>query len=106
MNDLFKVIVKKKVVPIIVEFCLEESLEVIIKPQAFPDVDWDVTLKISDIKKAVEVGVFLRENRIDVAGFDPQKNKKPATLKKGKEDLKEEETEIQSKDNPNEKSIF
>jgi hypothetical protein len=83
MNDL-KVILKKKNIPVLVDFCLEESVEFNVKPQTFPDTDWEFTMKISDIKTAVVAGMFLRENHIDLSGIDQQKYKKP--VKKGKEE--------------------
>jgi hypothetical protein len=97
MNDL-KVILKKKNIPLLVEFCLDESVEFIVKPQTFPDTDWEFTLKIADIKTAVVAGMFLRENRIEISGIDQQKYRKP--LKKGKEEDTNEkvpETKIQDK---------
>ncbi|OFY59394.1 MAG: hypothetical protein A2Y87_09465 [Bacteroidetes bacterium RBG_13_46_8] len=83
MNDL-KVVLKKKNIPVLVDFCLEESVEFNVKPQTFPDTDWEFTMKISDIKTAVVAGMFLRENRIEISGIDQQKYKKP--VKKGKEE--------------------
>jgi len=87
MNDL-KVVLKKKNIPLVVDFCLEESVEFIVKPQAFPDNDWEFTMKISDIKTAVVAGMFLRENRIEISGIDQQKYKKP--VKKSKEEEADE----------------
>ncbi len=88
MSDTLKVVVKKKFIPSLVEFCLDESVEFNVKPQAFPDTDWEVTLKMADIKTAVVAGMFFRENKIEIAGVDQQKYKK--TTKKG--DEKAEET--------------
>jgi len=84
MNDL-KVVLKKKNIPLLVDFCIEESLEFTVKPQAFPDTDWEFTMKISDIKTAVVAGMFLRDNRIEISGIDQQKYKK-APAKKNKEE--------------------
>jgi len=84
MNDL-KVVIKKKNIPVLVDFCLEESVEFNVKPQVFPDTDWEFTMKISDIKTAVVAGMFLRENRIEISGIDQQKYKRPV-VKKGKEE--------------------
>jgi basic membrane lipoprotein Med (substrate-binding protein (PBP1-ABC) superfamily) len=94
MSDTLKVIVKKKFIPTLVEFCLDESLEFNVKPQAFPDTDWEVTLKMADIKTAVVAGMFFRENKIEIAGVDQQKYKKAPAVKKGKE---EEEKPEESK---------
>lgn len=76
-----KVVLKKKQVPTIVEFCLEESIEFTVKQQTFPDTDWEIEMKMKDFKSAVLLGMFLRENRIDIDGIDPQRYKRAA--KKG-----------------------
>ena len=102
MNDL-KVVLKRKNIPLLVDFCLEESLEFTVKPQVFPDSDWEVTLKISEIKTAVVAGMFLRENRIEISGIDQQKYKKP--VKKGKdEDTDEKPATVKASVNKEEKN--
>jgi hypothetical protein len=71
-----KVVLKKKQVSTIVDFCLEESIEFSVKQQTFPDTDWEIEMKMKDFKAAVLLGMFLRENRIDIDGIDPQRYKK------------------------------
>jgi hypothetical protein len=105
MNDL-KLILKRKNIQLMVDFCLEESLEFTLKPQAFPDTDWELSMKITDIKTAVAAGMFLRENRIDVNGIDQQKFKKQAPKKTkddadDKADEKEEKAEAQAPETNN-----
>jgi hypothetical protein len=90
MNNELKVVVKKKFIPTLVEFCMDESLEFSVKPQTFPDTDWEVVLKMADIKTAVVAGMFFRENKIEIAGVDQAKYKKVA--KKGKEEEEKEES--------------
>lgn len=96
MNDL-KLILKRKNIQLLVDFCLDESLEFTLKPQTFPDTDWELTMKIVDIKTAVAAGMFLRENRIDVNGIDQQKFKKPAAPKKTKEETEDKNEEKEEK---------
>lgn len=97
-----KVVVKKKFIPSLVEFCLDESVEFNVKPQAFPDTDWEVTLKMADIKTAVVAGMFFRENKIEIAGVDQQKYKKPS--KKGDEKAEESKPETKSQPAKEEKT--
>src|SRR4030066_1580753 len=93
MNDL-KVVLKKKNIPVLVDFCLEESVEFTVKPQTFPDSDWEFAMKISDIKTAVVAGMFLRENRIKISGIDQQKYKRPVIKKSREEDTNEKPATI------------
>jgi hypothetical protein len=89
-----KVILKKKQIPTLIEFCLEESIEFSVKQQSFPDTDWEVELKIKDVKTGIVVGMFLRDNRFELDGLDQQRVKKPVSKKS--ED-KHDESEGKSK---------
>ena len=96
MNDL-KLTLKRKNIQLLVDFCLDESLEFTLKPQTFPDTDWDLIMKITDIKTAVAAGMFLRENRIDVNGIDQAKFKKSVAPKRGKEENEDRAEEKEEK---------
>jgi hypothetical protein len=75
-NNLPKVILKKKQIPVLIDFCLEESIEFSVRQQSFPETDWEVELKLKDYKTAILVGMFLRENKFEVEGIDPQRYRK------------------------------
>jgi hypothetical protein len=76
-----KVVLKKKQIPVLVDFCLEESIEFSVKQQTFPETDWEIELKLKDIKTAILVGMLLRENKFDIEGIDQQRYKKVAGKK-------------------------
>jgi hypothetical protein len=78
-NTYPKVILKKKQIPTLIDFCLEESIEFSVRQQAFPETDWEVELRLKDYRTAVLVGMFLRENKMELDGIDPQRYKKQAT---------------------------
>ncbi len=107
MNDL-KLVLKRKNIQLLVDFCLDESLEFTLKPQTFPDTDWELTMKITDIKTAVAAGMFLRENRIEVNGIDQQKFKKqaPKKTKEESDDKVEEKEERNEAPAPESNTIF
>lgn len=86
MSEAIKVILKQKSIPVLVDFCIEEKIEFNVRPQAFPDTDWEFNLMVKDIKTAVTTGMFLRDNRIDIAGNEQPKPKKPVASKKAKEE--------------------
>ena len=86
MSEAIKVILKQKSITTLVEFCVEEKIEFSVRPQAFPDTDWEFNLLVKDIKTAVMTGMFLRENRIDIAGNEHQQKPKKPVTKKSKED--------------------
>lgn len=88
MSESIKLILKTKSIPLLVDFCLEEKIEFNVRPQDFPDTDWEFNLIIKDIKSGVITGMFLRENRIEIPGSDSQKTKKPAVRKSREEEEK------------------
>jgi hypothetical protein len=88
MSESIKIILKAKSIPVLVDFCLEEKIEFNVRPQDFPDTDWEFNLVIKDIKSGVITGMFLRENRIEIPGNDSQKAKKPAVKKTREEEEK------------------
>jgi hypothetical protein len=76
-----KVVLKKKQIPVLVDFCLDESIEFSVKQQTFPETDWEIELKLKDMKTAIVVGMFLRENRLDIEGIDQSRYKKSSAKK-------------------------
>jgi hypothetical protein len=76
-----KVILKKKQIPTLIDFCLDESIEFSVKQQNFPETDWEVELKLKDLKTAVVVGMFLRESRFEMEGIDQLRYKKSGSKK-------------------------
>lgn len=71
-----KIVLKKKQVQTIIDFCLDESIEFTVKQQAFPNTDFECELKIKEMKIAVLLGMFLRENKLEMEGIEPQRYKK------------------------------
>lgn len=104
MSDSIKVILKQKSIPVFVDFCLEEKIEFNVRPQTYPDTDWEFNLMVKDIKTAVLTGMFLRENRIDIAdGELQQKSKKSTTNRKAKEseeDIEEDKNQPEVSEDP------
>ncbi|HLO60055.1 MAG TPA: hypothetical protein VK179_15005 [Bacteroidales bacterium] len=99
MSEAIKVILKQKSIPTLVDFCIEEKIEFNVRPQAFPDTDWEFNLLVKDIKTAVTTGMFLRENRIDIAGNEQQaKAKKAPVVKKSKEEEEKEKSASSSEE--------
>ncbi|MGC8824278.1 MAG: hypothetical protein ACP5PZ_06745 [Bacteroidales bacterium] len=92
-NNMYpKVILKKKQIPVLIDFCLEESIEFSVRQQTFPETDWEVELRLKDYRTAVLVGMFLRENKMELDGIDPQRYKKqqPSTSNARKSEDKTE----------------
>ncbi|HBX53440.1 MAG: hypothetical protein A2275_05555 [Bacteroidetes bacterium RIFOXYA12_FULL_35_11] len=98
-NDKPKLVVKKKNMQPVIEYCLENAVEFAVKHKPLPDDEWEIELNISTIKKAIQLGMFLRENRLYPVGMEPvvvpvPKNKKTTVIPKKEEaDVEENEEE-------------
>jgi hypothetical protein len=88
MNEYPKVVTKKKNIQTLIDYCLIENIEFSVRNKPFSDNDLEVELKISDIKKALVTGMFLRENRIELDSMETTTQKvavpKKASSKKSK----------------------
>lgn len=94
-QDKPKVIVKSKHLSLIFDYCLESKTAFSVNPRLAGD-EWEVEFKISDIMGGVALGMFLRENRLEPAGFQmikPQTAQavsvKARTTKSKKSDMSE-----------------
>jgi hypothetical protein len=84
MKDIFEgnpaVSVKRKHVQTIFDHCLEKKIEFTVKPGIGND-EWLIEFQITNVKKAVLLGMFLRENKLDLndISYKSTKNEKPAS---------------------------
>jgi hypothetical protein len=67
-QDKPKVIVKSKHLSLIFDYCIESKTAFTVNPRITGD-EWEVEFKIADIMGGVALGMFLRENRLEPAGF-------------------------------------
>lgn len=63
--------IKKKNLHVIIDYCVENKLEFIVKPKLVGD-EFDVEVPISSIQQAILFGMFLRENRLMPNGMQAQ----------------------------------
>lgn len=69
----------------IFDYCLDNKIEFQVKEKITGIDEFEVTLDVENVKKAVMLGMFLRENRLELAGMPQQDRnaaaKKPAAKK-------------------------
>ena len=65
------VTIKKKNLQVIIDYCVENKLEFIVKPRLAGD-EFDVEVPIASIHQAILFGMFLRENRLIPNGMQAQ----------------------------------
>lgn len=78
--DKPSVIVKRTKIQEVFDYCLDNKLEFSVKERLVGIDEYEISVDITDIKKAILFGIFLRENRFELAGL-PQQDAKVASRK-------------------------
>lgn len=77
--------VKRSKINEIFEYCLDNGIEFSVKERAMGIDEFEVSLEVLQIKKAIQLGAFLRENRLELVGSPNLESKsyakKPAPKK-------------------------
>lgn len=62
------VAVKRKNIQALIDYCLENKVEFSIKPRTSGNDDFEVDFNITSVKKAIMLGMCLRELRLELIG--------------------------------------
>ena len=93
------VIVKRKNIQVVFDYCLDNKIETKMTPRDMPE-EWEMEFGVEDIMKAINLGMFLRENKLELVGLLNSSTIKnstaPTAVKAPKTTKKKVETEISS----------
>lgn len=85
ITDKPRVNIKSKNLQVIINFCIENKLEFHVYPKNTGE-DWEVELAVKNVVTAVELGMFLKSNRMELAGNSlfgiPEQVAQPHKVKK------------------------
>lgn len=96
MQENPSVIVKRKNIQVVLDYCLDNKIEFKASPRDMPE-EWDIEFSVNDIMKAINLGMFLKENKLDLAGFGGMSSApKPATVTAAKPRTRKTEKEEKS----------
>lgn len=62
------VIVKRKNIQTVLDYCLDNRIECKMAPRDMPE-EWEIEFTVDEIMKAISLGMFLKENKLELAGF-------------------------------------
>lgn len=80
------IISKKKNIQLVFDYCVEQKITFQASPRAISPDEWEVELEISTMKQAIALGMFAKENKLDMPGFaELNKAKANASPKKSEE---------------------
>lgn len=66
-TDKPRVLLKSKNIQMLMEYCIENTLEFTVIPGNVQD-EWEVEINVKNLVKAVELGMFMKANRLELAG--------------------------------------
>jgi hypothetical protein len=62
------VIVKRKSIQVVLDYCLDNRVETKMTPRDMPE-EWELEFVVADIMKAINLGMFLKENKLELVGL-------------------------------------
>src|SRR5689334_22758116 len=62
------VIVKRKNIQVVFDYCLDNRIETKMTPRDMPE-EWELEFNVADIMKAINLGMFLKENKLELVGL-------------------------------------
>ncbi|OYU94587.1 MAG: hypothetical protein CFE21_15020 [Bacteroidetes bacterium B1(2017)] len=60
---------KRKNIQILLDYCLDQRVGFTVNPRAISNDDFEIEVSINGIKQAIALGMFAKENKIEVAGM-------------------------------------
>lgn len=100
MHENPSVIVKRKNIQTLLDYCLDNKIEFKAVPRDMPE-EWDIEFTVQDIMKAINLGMFLKENKLDLAGFGGMSSTpKQATVSASAAKPRTRKTEKEEKSTP------
>lgn len=73
---------KRKNIQVLLDYCLDQRIGFTVSPRAISNDDFEVEVNISGIKQAIALGMFVKENKFEVAGMGDLLKPKAAPTKK------------------------
>jgi hypothetical protein len=75
-------LVKRKNIQLVIDYCLDQRTSFAVSPRAISNDDFEIEVNVGGIKQAMALGMFAKENKIEVAGLgELAKNKANLTKK-------------------------
>ena len=68
-EELPLVVVKRKNIQSVLDYCLENEVEFTVKPKTAGIDEWKIEVNITHVKKAIHFGMFLKEIKSEIVGL-------------------------------------
>lgn len=75
-------LVKRKNIQLVIDYCLDQRTSFTVSPRAISNDDFEIEVNVGGIKQAIALGMFAKENKVEVAGLGELAKPKANTAKK------------------------
>lgn len=69
MEEKVTVLAKRKTTALLFDYCMDQKIIYTVSPRPMIADEFEVDLQIGNIKQAIALGMFLKENRYEVFGL-------------------------------------
>lgn len=73
---------KRKNIQVLIDYCLDQKLSFSVTPRTVSLDEYEVEVVLSSIRQAVAIGMFAKENKLEVAGLGELAKPKSTPVKK------------------------
>ena len=63
------ILTKRKNIQTVLDYCVEQKLSFSANPRAISIDEWEIELNITTIKGAIALGIFVKENKLEIYGM-------------------------------------
>ena len=119
MNEKTRILAKSKNIQLVIDYCLHQKTEFTVFPRPGKSEEWEIELTIKSIPKALEWGIFINTNKLEILNNQffnvpevaskqikskPKRKEKSITIPAPTEEFSEIINDLQKSTNKKEKS--
>jgi hypothetical protein len=79
MEEKVTVLAKRKTTALLFDYCMDQKVVFTVSPRPMINDEFEIDVEIGNIKQAIALGMFLKENKYDVFGLGEFAKNKTAT---------------------------
>jgi hypothetical protein len=69
MEEKITVLAKRKTTALLFDYCMDQKVVFTVSPRPMINDEFEIDVEIGNIKQAIALGMFLKENKYDVFGL-------------------------------------
>ncbi|MCU0422169.1 MAG: hypothetical protein MUC81_05095 [Bacteroidia bacterium] len=79
MEEKVTVLAKRKTTPLLFDYCMDQKIVFTVSPRPMIADEFEIDIQLGNIKQAIAIGMFLKENKYEVFGLGEYTKAKPVS---------------------------